>query len=282
MEGLSSAKNVRYIAQPFSWYSASSIQRRVMPRLFYSQYISPSHEADDYLRKLLNSELLFNTQWRISNSSFHRHTNRNLIKDLASKAVLDHLSDKFEFSIVVLLRHPIPNALSIIQRNWGLTANAYLNSKAYREKYLDNDLYCFSRRIMDQGDLLSCHVLNWSLENLPVLSLLPCYPNWNFVTYESLCQQPLSILKNLSARLDLGPIDVMADSMKLPSMTTLSSRRSFVNNSDSFGKINNWMELVPPDKAKLLMDIPRRFGINIYSPDNGLPDLSSIPAISIV
>ena len=61
MEGLCSARNIRYIDQLYSWYSASSQQRRVMPLLPYSQYINPSNSVDNHLKRLLKSEILFNT-----------------------------------------------------------------------------------------------------------------------------------------------------------------------------------------------------------------------------
>jgi len=147
---------------------------------------------------------------------------------------------------------------------------------------LNSELHAFSRNILDEGCLISCHVLNWSLENLPIFRLLPLFPNWNILTYEALCLDPFACLSKLSSRLDLDPLNIMAESMKLPSMTTLDSRKSFIYQSSPMDKLNSWRSEIPPSKAQDLIDIPRRFGIDIYSSTTSLPDTSSLPLVSVI
>ncbi len=269
METIAANRGVSYIDQPFSLYHAKPDQLSILPIVSDSKYVELSDEdmnrVYDYLSKLLNGELKVNAPWEFWKSNFDWVSDRFVLKIVNAKGLIERISDQFDaIHIVYLIRHPIPTALSAIRNNWTLTTNSFLQNPHFIEKYMNNDLLAFSHDIKNRGDIVQCHVLNWTLENLIPLRTFQYHNHWFCMSYEEMILYPGETIEKLSHVLKLTDLDNMRRFITNPSRSTkqvLSQVHHLRNVQD---RIRNWKKNINEREEKEVMKILERFEIDIY------------------
>jgi len=53
------------------------------------------------------------------------------------KLLMDWFTKNFDIEVIYLIRHPIPTALSILNRKWGNTAKTFLENEYFQKNFLD-------------------------------------------------------------------------------------------------------------------------------------------------
>ncbi|MCH7840010.1 MAG: hypothetical protein IID38_07220 [Planctomycetes bacterium] len=197
---------------------------------------------------------------------FHRKTNRVVFQMTNATPMIDWFHENFPVATVLLLRHPIPNALSIMQAGWRQECADFLNHRWFVEVQLTGEQVDFARRVVERGSLLAQHVLDWSLKMLIPLRALRSerYPEWLTITYEQLVLQPEELLQVLSRRLDLPDGAAMRDQLLRPSRTVSSETEGKIKDQDYL--LRRWRKQINPAEEKELMKIPKMFGLDVYEP----------------
>ena len=97
---------------------------------------------------------------------FQRVTDRVAFQMTNATAMIEWFDLHFPVTTIVLLRHPIPNALSIMEEGWRHECGDFLNHRWFVETQLTGAQVDLARRVVSDGSLLARHVLDWTLKML--------------------------------------------------------------------------------------------------------------------
>jgi len=78
---------------------------------------------------------------------------------LGADTLIDWMSKEFEIEVLYLICHPVPVALSCLDRNWGKDAEAYLYNPWYREQIVGPERARFCDELLAKGSPLEKFVL---------------------------------------------------------------------------------------------------------------------------
>ena len=285
-------KGIRYIGQPLTAFTSgtaanqlsSKKKSRYLPTVDQFQYISLSKKAQtrlqSYAELLLKGKISLNTlaEYRLSSKKYWFFTDRIFLKITDANAMIDWFAKNFDCRIIYLMRHPIPNVLSIMKNKWEITSSTYLNNESFIEKYMDNDVLTFCWRIMESNDYFLQGILNWCLENL--IPLKHSKSDFLTITYEELVLSPKPVVKMFSDYLNLSQTDRMYGAIDRPSASSVFSKKSTAKAisenltiKDKYLKlIANWKNFVSRDQEKKAWEILNNFGLCAYSFGSALPD----------
>ncbi|HVP13155.1 MAG TPA: hypothetical protein VMV94_18410 [Phycisphaerae bacterium] len=221
----------------------------------------------EFARRVVTAKIHIYPMLHFWEPYFHRITDRVVFQMPTATAMIEWFAEQFPVDIVLLLRHPIANALSSIAANHPEECGAYLNHRWFVDTHLTGSQVDLARRILASGSLLAVHVLDWVLTLLAPIRALESrtHPDWLTITYEQTVLQPDLVLNLLSQRLDLPDIDAMRMQIRRPSRTVSSGTADKVG--DVHYLIERWRKKVGPVEEQELMSIPAAFGIDVYTPD---------------
>ncbi|MEM9385354.1 MAG: sulfotransferase [Pseudomonadota bacterium] len=275
MELIAANPGITYSDQPFSIYSASARQRNRIPTGPSGKLITVDDEAwarvSAYLEDLFSGRLRVNGPWRVWDPQFDWVSSRVVLKIVDAKALIDRIDQHFAVKTVYSTRHPIPTALSIIRNGWGLTTQAFLENPDFVHDHLSDRQQAYVHDVMEGDSLLLKHVVNWILENLVPLRLLPERPHWLHVRYEDLVIEPESTVRSLATHLGLPCAEPMLARLTLPSRSTKQSStartRARIAAGDSAWVHSRWRERISQADHLAVRDALARFDINLYADD---------------
>jgi hypothetical protein len=278
MEMLAADEGSRWISQPDSIYTASPWQIRRLPVVEKGQFISLDEETEDrfrrYFAEVLGGTLQVNAPWRFWRRDFVFTGRRLVLKIGSAKALIDWFEKQFPVRIVYSTRHPIPTARSIIRNGWGLTAQAYLNDRAFVDEHLGEERLAGCRSILAEGTPLERQVLNWGLENLVPVKGLSEHPERVYVSYEELMLSTESTVSRLSGALDLGDTARMLQKIRTPSQTSgrsTSRTVGLIKRGDRGSLVSGWRAEVTEDEEKRCLELLEFLGIPLYRFGEDLP-----------
>lgn len=279
MEIIAANRGVKYLDQPLSIMTdnLTAAQFRRLPKFEAGELVhlagADERRVEDVVSRLLSGQLTFNAPTRFWRRGFHVRTDRVVLKIVAAKAVIDWLDQHFDVDVVYLTRHPIPQALSCIRNGWTLTTSAYLQNPWFAEHHLGDRLGT-CQDISASGSPLEQFTLNWALENLVPLRLLPQRPNWLHVSYEECVLQPEVTLERAVTALQLEDVDAMRRVMRKPSwssgISTAETRRRIGAGDPEF-MIGRWKRSVTDEEERAALRILEVLGIDLYRPGSLLP-----------
>ncbi len=184
---------------------------------------------------------------------------------------IPRLAELLGARVVLLLRHPIPVSLS---RRELPRLRAFLESD-YAAHFTAEEL-AFARRLAAHEDPLERGVLDWTLQN--ALPLRMCRPEWLVLSYEQLVLDPAPLLRRLAGHLALPRPERLERELPRPSLTTGKSepgtaevlRRESSPERQRY-LVERWRERVSPEREAALLEIPARFGVEVYRAGSALP-----------
>lgn len=205
---------------------------------------------------------------------FPLRADRVLLKDLNIPTLVDWMVDSFDIQAVRLLRHPAPQALSILRLGWGFIAEAYYDRPAYLATVLNDDQIECGARILSEGSAWQKAILDWSL--LYRLLVHTSKAPTPLVTHEELTLDPVGTSRFLGGYLHLQDLDRVSRCVRVPSS---SSRRCSAENlelilsGDSRTLIQSWLRKIDATQLEQAQAILDRFEVEIYNMSSPLPDL---------
>ena len=279
MEVIAANKGVKFSNQPFSIYSASGYQLRWLPIYPDGQPFAMPDEDQQKLRSyvaaICDGRLHINEPWRFWRSDFDFRSDRMVLKITNGHGIAEWLNSQFNLHTIVLVRHPIPQSLSIIHNNWGVAARGFLSNDAYRQQYLTAPQIALAADLLRQGTLLEKHVVGWCLENLPLLRAYPQHGDWCFLTYEDFVLHADEIIHEWSRAFDLPDIARMLGAAGRPSLSTAGvsdkEGQSAVASADQQAMLSRWRRKVDDETEKAAMSILEAFEIDVYQYGSPLP-----------
>jgi hypothetical protein len=219
------------------------------------------------VRRLLDCTLVIHAPTRFWRPGFRVRSDRVLLKITDAKAVMDWFDEHFDVDIVYVTRHPIAQSLSCLRNDWTLTTDAYLADPAFCEANLGDTVgYC--RDVARSGSELERWVLNWAVENVAPLRLLPSRPSWMHVRYEDAVVDPVNQLERIASALQLEDLDRMHSTLRRPSGSSafsVNGTRSAIERGDSEVLVNGWRAKVDTSDVTAAARVLERVGIDPLS-----------------
>lgn len=197
-------------------------------------------------------------------------TNRIVFKIIhGGEDMINWFEQELGGQIVILLRHPIPTALSH-RKNPRLP---YLIDLESLTKHLSVDQINFAREIVSSGSYFQKSILDWCLQNfLLVRDDIP--DSWYRLCYEDIIMSPENTIHNLKTRLNLSPSTDMSATLLSPSRSAVQSDSDTLEilnaaeNSDRSFLVNKWLDRVDEVAINQTQQILDVFEIDMYSASN--------------
>jgi hypothetical protein len=277
MELISANRGIRSIDQPFEMTCAFPTAAQVadMPLFEDGQLTSLDERSATRLQSLTErifaGEVVVNAPSRVWRRDVERRSNRLVLKILDAKPLIGWFSDTVPCDIVYLTRHPIPQAISCIRNGWTLTAAAYLRDERFVEANLSDAAVSLAHDVMRTGTPLEQFALNWALENVAPMRLLPHHADWTHVRYEDCVTDPAGVLDTVAARLRLGDRERMHATLQRPSVSSgLSTKetRDLIEKGQAAESVTRWRRQVDDGTEAWCNRLLETFGID---PERVLP-----------
>jgi hypothetical protein len=203
---------------------------------------------------------------------FHRRTDRIAFQMTSGGVLIEWFDAKFPVETIILLRHPIPNALSIMQKGWLPECGDFLNHRWFVDTHLSGRQVDLARRVLAGDCLLSIHVLDWALKMLvPVRAHASGrHPGWTLMTYEQFVLEPERLVRLVAERHDFPEVEPMLAQARRPSRTVTSGTAAKVD--DPAFLLDRWRRKVSTEEERDLLRIPAAFGLEMYGAGRRLAD----------
>lgn len=195
---------------------------------------------------------------------FHRVTNRLVLQMTSGGPLIEWFDQNFDVMTGILLRHPISNALSILNRGWTPHAHEYLDAPRFVEAHLSGAQVDLARRILAGESELARHVLDWCLKLLVPIRAFESgrHPSWFAWSYEEAVRDPERMVRLLARRFAFTDVEAMVEQAMRPSRTVTRSTAEKL--ADESYVLARWREEVSGSEEKELLAIPSAFGLNVY------------------
>lgn len=199
-------------------------------------------------------------------------TNRNVFKVIhGAEGMIPWFAETFGTMVVILLRHPIPTALSHAQ----LPRLPYFLKQSALRRLLSASEIAFTEKLIADGDKFERSVLNWALQVLAMLRP-GIAPGWAVVSYEDLTVYPRQSFDHLRAKLDLEPVIDIEALAAQPSQSTykVTLNDEFLRaarGGDRTYFIRRWVDRVSGEQIRRCFEICHAFGLDVYEEGNLFP-----------
>jgi hypothetical protein len=280
MQMISANRGVMFSDQPMGLYSISTANVNRLVVFAYSQIACPDDDEAailrNYFQGLLDGRIRANNPWKFWSRDFHFFNNRICLKITDAKAMIDWFDQQFDLHTVVLTRHPVAQALSVASNRWLTTGKGLLKNTGFVEQWLTTDLESLCWDLYRHGTELEGRIVDWALENVVPLKLLPGRPNWLFVSYEDLIVHTRVVVDYLAGQLQLDDRQAMLKQIAQPSRSVKQTSNAELQRSSQERNqerlIDGWRAKIGTDELRACFRILERFGIDLYHPDTSLPD----------
>ncbi len=271
MRLLFSQPGLDYVDQPLNMWDYHPHYKR-LPHPFLRTFVDPS-EVDEarlieYLDGLLKGRYRLRNQWNFLEPDYSFVVDRLVLKELESLSMIEWYLDKLDADILYLVRHPIAVALSIIKLDWGETAEAYLQSPSFRNKFLYGNREEYCRKVYRNGVPLLRYVLETCLRNLPALDLARqrrCF----FMTYEELLLRARGAIDLMCRRFGFTYSERMAARISEPSKNTFGLSREEITRKSPEQLLWRWLDEIGEEDQRDIQEMFDMLGVtayNAYSP----------------
>ena len=204
---------------------------------------------------------------------WHPFTDRVIFKILfAGENDVNWFHSEFSSHIILLLRHPIPVALS---RETLPRLRSFL-ATPYSDNFSSVQLR-YAHDVIRAGDKLQIGVLDWCLKN--AVPLRHAERHWTVLSYEQMVLQPDTVVSYLASRYSLPRPERMSQRVFTASRSTgLSNVASQDVLRDDEGirqkrtwLTDKWRDRLSPGQERSAFETLEAFGIRFYVPERTLP-----------
>ena len=200
-------------------------------------------------------------------------SDRMLLKILFASALLDWLADSFNLQVVRLLRHPAPQALSVLRKKWGFPVEAFFERPSFLLGFLREEQVEYGRRIIAESSPWKMAILDWCIE----YHLLVHYTRKKtpLIAYEELVIDPATTCRFLCDYLALDDFERIVACVRKPSTSVggcSADNVTLIHSGDTQSLIQSWRKKVDADMSGQAQEILDRFDVAIYNMGSPLPD----------
>jgi hypothetical protein len=282
---LAAHPGMRYVGRPLQSIQQSRWRNRMPDLARAAEDLSGHHfqhpvhfegEAESQFRALahdiINCRLHIHPTLNFRAPYFHRHSDRVVFQMTYGTPLIEWFDANFKVKTIVLFRHPIANALSVMREGWPPECEDFLRHRWFRQAQLNDAQRSLADGLMREGTELEKHVLDWCLKMLIPWRAIRSnkHPDWLVLSYEQIVLEPEAVVRELSTKLDLPDVDSMLEQVRRPSRTVTRDTAGRVNDPQFL--LGRWRERVNVEEERQLMGLVQAFGINLYRFGSDTPD----------
>jgi hypothetical protein len=182
---------------------------------------------------------------------------------------INDIAQNTNSKVVYLIRHPIAVALSRrqIPRTQELTSDFVMS-------HFDKKEQDYAKKMMLQGNDMEVKVLTWCIQNK--LALSQKNKNWLLLSYERLTCHPEEVLNALAKHVELPNLDLMIESVNIPSAVSVQSEKDSVSlmKNESIERqklISKWRSKVSKETQQKCFDVCKNMNFEVYTINDDLP-----------
>jgi hypothetical protein len=274
MEMLGAQPGVKLYNQPID--AGDPARERELGARTWEELTLMSDREERYLRFF---DRLRHNRVKELNAPFYRRnhrffTNRNVFKiNGGAEGMIPWFASTFAGMVVILIRHPIPVALSL---RGPARVHDLLKHPVLRQLFSASEIM-FAQDVVASGSAFERGLINWVLQTGAMLRP-GVEPDWVVISYEDLAMHPKESFDYLRANLDLDPIaDLMSLAARPSGSTNLSTQETqrFLAehgpDDDRLHLINKWTVRASPDEVRRCFEICRYFKFDLYEEENLFP-----------
>lgn len=275
---------MRYVGRPFMTAHRSR-WRKAIPDLAgtaahhgahdFWQYIHFEGEALEQFERF--ARRIVTAQWHIYPTLhwrapyFHRKTDRVIFQVHTITTLIEWFDETFPVDTAILLRHPIPNALSIMAHGWRDECADFVNHQWFVDTWMTGPQVDRARQILAEGTELQRNVLDWCLRMLVPIRAWESgrHPQWLVLTYEQIVMEPEKMVHAISRQLDLPDTEAMMRQVKLPSRNVSADTADKIFDPDYL--LGRWQSKLSAGEIEEAMKIVAAFDLDAYTPGSTMP-----------
>lgn len=251
------------VDEPFNLWRANPHRNGLpAPAGQSSKFLTRSDDEQDrllqYIESLVNRDIVGITNWRLWNSRVSWRVSRRIFKVLNAKGLIDLFVEYPRSSVIFLIRHPVPRAMSAIRLNWGVTLSCWYETAWFRDAYLNNRVVSEIQRVAASGDELERHMMEWALENCHPVSFMRENGGNSplFLTFEDVVLESEKVCRKICDHIqcDSSHVRQMLSQLRHPSETASAESKRIIEKSNQEGVVHNWMKHVSPERSVELCD----------------------------
>lgn len=231
-------------------------------------------QMESYLQSFLDNRYSAAFKGLRPGLPYHRFVTRRIAFKIlfACEHRIDWLQETLHARTVLLIRHPLPVALS---RKELPRLHAFLDSE-FRE-FLSADQLRLADEVLTRADPLHLAVLDWCMQY--AVPLQHFREHFLLLTYEQLVMRPEPALRALADHLDLDDVDAMRAHIGRPSGSVSKSGPETVNflqsgtspDNDKRWLVEKWRPRISAEQERSLMRLVEDFGIDVYRSGDAAP-----------
>jgi hypothetical protein len=277
------SREVCYMLEPFNFLYGPGICNA--PFEYHFPYITEANEAAYYksIKQTLDYKYHFwqelktvKSKWQLRRCfrdfiDFKRakiKKKRPLFKDPIAVFSAEWLEKRFNFQVVVLIRHPAAFASSIKRLNWSHPFGDFLKQPAL----VNGPLKAYKSEIEDFAknprDIIDQSILLWNLIYSRVLQYQKAHPGWIFLRHEDISIDPIPKFKFLFETLDLeftGEIETYIRRYSASSNPMESPKGETILKMDSKSSVYNWKKRLDPEEIGRIKRGVQKVASHFYS-----------------
>ncbi|MCP4373896.1 MAG: hypothetical protein GY797_38205 [Deltaproteobacteria bacterium] len=276
METFYAVPGTKYIYEPLARHTLNRLSLIGLPkRLRYANLTeSEGNLMKEYLRRVDKMNLCGLTN--IFSKDYDFFTNRRVIKIIRANALVEWFAHELEVHVVYIIRHPIPQSLSCIQRGKskiGCWISEYMDNDEYVKQNINKRLERFIKKIQGTGSDFEKFVTEWCLANLIALKNMN-NNKWCIITYEELVLRYKDVINMLFKEFDIEAGKPLSLKKVIPSKTSDSSdgktREEIIKGETRF-LLEKWKKNISEQQENNVFNILQEFEIDAYKAGKFLP-----------
>jgi len=215
---INKSKKIGYINEPLSLWQHPGV---LYPRpKYWFQYISKENESKYYsgMKNTLSFRYNVNQEIEIIKTledilrfiknylffNYCRYTNKiPLVKDPMAIFSAEWLFNKFNFDVIILIRHPAAFVGSLKRVGWTHPFSHFLK----QTNLIDDYLYKYKKQIIEctnnKKNIIDQGILLWNMIYSTVIKYKNDHPEWIFIKHEDISREPIKYFNYIFNKLDL-------------------------------------------------------------------------------
>ena len=229
-----------------------------------------------YLRDLLDGRFVegYERTYDPRNPRHHFCSRRNAVKLLRATQLLPWFTARFPGEYLLLVRHPVPTALSRARNGWAAPLEDFIAQEKWFEglSARQRDFVRTLARNQEESEqlLFRRHLVTWCLEHAGVLTANAA----PLLHYEHLITQPDAVLPVLAKRWQVPDRQAFLERFYRPSRSAKYSReetKSAIGAGDRREMLEGWKSRVGEDEIAYAEKALSLFGITSYRARETMP-----------
>ncbi len=266
---LGKSKQLCYIFEPFNIHFGPGICRSVFDSWF--PYVTEENENEYYdclyqiIRfkfHLLKEFGNIRTKWQLRNcfenlinfSIARMKKQLPLFKDPMAVFSADWLARRFDFLVLVLIRHPLAFAGSLKRLNWQFHFKDFVKQPLLMEGPLKPFKTEIEACVENLPDIIGQSVLLWKVIYSRVIDYQKQYPEWIFVRHEDISLNPVKEFKDIFEKLGVEFThkieNYIRNHSKRSNPKEIPGKRATFLRRDSLENVYNWKKRLTSEEIK--------------------------------